>query len=226
MAKHILPVPKGMQWAVDLTTAIVTSRNRRAALKRQKTLIPALENSMAETRSAYEKAKSMNLTHMMSVYNVALYLLILHRDVEVIKLECVSTLENWKLKFYARQLAVAIFEAMDDLPHLLKRNRAALAAIDFSNAGFVQKQDTFAGIINRVKKQHERILKPIRDNIGAHRPQNAITFYDEVEAVDPIKVLKAAGDFYPVVEPLLNLYTDVMLKSDLKSIVKQFLDKP
>jgi hypothetical protein len=107
----------------------------RTALREQKKGVPILENAMAETRKRHDSAKALNLTHMMSIYNVALYLLILHRDIQIIKLEYVSTLENWKLKFYARELAVAIDEAMDDLPTMLRRNRQSLAAIDFAASG-------------------------------------------------------------------------------------------
>jgi hypothetical protein len=90
-------VPKHLRWIVELTKGFVTTRNRRAASCRQKELIPALDGAIAQTRKSFERAKAIKLPHMMSIYNVALYLLILQRDVEIIKLEYVSTLENWKL---------------------------------------------------------------------------------------------------------------------------------
>lgn len=80
------------------------NRNRRRTLKAEKKRLPALEAAITTLTEQKVKAQERGLVHAERIYNVGLYLLLMDKDFAVLKVDMVSTCENWRLKHTARQM--------------------------------------------------------------------------------------------------------------------------
>jgi hypothetical protein len=80
--------------------------------------LPRLDEAIATSRKELLRARDMGLEDRERVFNVGLYILLMDRDFAVVKLQ-MATFDKWKLRFSARQMAVIIYEVVDDLSGML-----------------------------------------------------------------------------------------------------------
>lgn len=57
------------------------------------------------------------------MFNVALYVLLVDRDFSSVRVEMVSTFDQWRLRYTARHTALLLYETCDDLSQLLGKER-------------------------------------------------------------------------------------------------------
>lgn len=91
---------------------------RRAERKRS----PTRERVISLVQSRHKEAKERGLVHYERVYNVSLYVFVLDYDIAVSSRHYTAAYRTWEKKFAARQLAVLLYEAAEDLPQLLGKD--------------------------------------------------------------------------------------------------------
>ena len=123
--------PKGWRWFGKALIFYLTNRNRRHTLRAEKERLPALESAIATLTEQKLKAQERGLVHAERIHNVGLYLLLMDRDFAVLKVDMVSTFEDWRLKHTARQMGLLLYEVCDDLSHMFGKDfRTSLAALE------------------------------------------------------------------------------------------------
>ena len=113
--------PKGWRWFGKALIFYLTNRNRRHTISAEKKRLPALELAIATLTEQKIKAQERGLVHAEPIHNIGLYLLLMDRDFAVLKVDMVSTFENWRLKHTARQMGLLLYEVCDDLSYKLSR---------------------------------------------------------------------------------------------------------
>ncbi|MGB4068516.1 MAG: hypothetical protein WBK08_10845 [Nitrospira sp.] len=131
---------------------------------------------------------------------------------------------EWRRKFVARQMAVFLYEASEDLTQLLGHNyREAIRSLGiadelFHELGQISRQ------LNRFKEANQDFLKRIRTFVGAHRDHNAAVQLDILDNLEPLKVYSLAGDFYAPLKSLVDLQVRLIpLIGNMNSLLKQYL---
>ncbi len=189
--------------------------NRATHLIRERKRIAILEDTIRAIRSNHDAAKKYELPHFQRIYNVGLYVLLFEYDFAILKNDALFSIRRWKKNFVARQMAVLLFEAANDLPELLGKDfrksleTLPLSELDWENLNRSTKQ------INKFRNEHREFLNELRNFVGAHRDNDAIKQLEIIEKADIFKLMDMAGHFYlgfgellPVVARIISLLGD------------------
>ena len=200
--------------------------NRGLHLVRERKRIAVLEDTIKAVRGGYERAKKNEMPHFQRIHNAGLYVLLIEYDMAILKNDALFALRNWKKNFVARQFAVLLYEAADDLPELLgKEFRESLKTLPLSDAEWA----CFNGImkkINKFKQEHRGLLNELRNFVGAHRDQDAGKQLEIIEKVDLLKLMEISGQFYEAFRELMPFLARItLLLGDWKVILKHMPSK-
>jgi hypothetical protein len=218
--------PPGWRWLGRALIAHLCDRNRRAALAAERERLPPLESAIATIKRELLRARELGLSNVERLHNVGLYILLMDRDFAVLKVEMVSTFEDWKLAFTARQMAVLIYEACDDLTTLLGKDfRRALEALGLA-AESMEQLNKISKRLNQFKNVNRGFLyDEVRNLTAAHRVKDSIQFMEALDKLDPMKVFQLGGEFFGIVEDLVGFLVETTkLMGRLDVALKQLLD--
>lgn len=172
-----------------------------------------------------DKAAVAGLASYRGIYNVALYVSIAEQDLSTYAESLVFARSEWHRKFYARGLAVLLFEVAEDLPELLgKQYREWLMDIQAS-ADYLQRLNVIGKSINAFRKAHEPFLGRVRNYVGAHRDHDAFAQYEVLHNLDVLEVFQLAPRLSEPIRALVAFHTDLLRHMSDPSIVLRQLAK-
>lgn len=181
----------------------------RRIRKNQRITLPALESILAQLKKRHHDAKAAELEHFERFYNVALFIVVLDYDVAVLTGYFASAYREWEKKFAARQLAILLHEASDDLPKLLDGEfRNSLKAIPLPDSDLNEVREVLR-ILHSFKKRNRAVLSELRHYVGAHRDHDAGKQLEIIEQINPMAIYQLAGDFYVGIHRLTPLLIKV-----------------
>jgi len=190
--------------------------------------LPALESAIATLAEQKVKAQERGLVHVERISNVGLYLLLMDRDFAVLKVDMVSTFEDWRLKHTARQMGLLLYEVCDDLSHMLGKDfRTSLAALEVSGEE-MKSFDQACKRLNQFKNtNHQFLYNDIRNLVAGHRAQDSLEFLKAIKQLNAMKVFRLGAEFFEIIHQLiafLILVTTKMGRADIA--LKQLLASP
>ena len=199
--------------------------NRINHLIKEHKRIRELEKTIIVIRREYENAVKMNLPHYRNIYNVGLYVLVLEHDMTVLKHDALFSVWEWRKKYIARQFAVLLYEASNDLPALLGKNfRDSLKTLPLTDDELANF-NTIAKYINQFKKNNRVTLNELRNFAGAHRDNDAGKQLDVIEKVNLLAMIELAGDLYESIRALISFLTRLTILLGDKNILLKHLAK-
>jgi hypothetical protein len=198
-------LPRGWRWLGKLLILSVIRRNQWRTWKTERKRIPVLDSTIGTFREQQYKARERGLVHVERVYNVGLYVLLMDRDFSILKFDMVSTFDKWRLRFTARQIALLLYEACDDLSSMLgKEFRESLMLLETNSASF----DDFNRVtqqLNRFKNSnHQFLYHDIRNLLVGHRSQDSLEFLRALEALDPMQIFRLGAEFFDIIHLLIT----------------------
>ena len=114
-------------------------------------------------------------------------------------------------KYVARQLAVLLYEASNDLPNLLgKEFRGSLKTLLLSGEDLTEF-NRITKNLNQFKKSNRLLLNELRNFVGAHRDNDAGKQLEIIEKIDLLQMMGLAGDLYAVMNVLIPFLTKLTL---------------
>ena len=182
--------------------------------------------ALSSMRRAHSGAVELGLPNVITAYNLGLYILLLDMDWSILNWDMMHATNEWRRKFVARQMAVFLYEASEDITQLLGRDyREALKSLGIGE-NLLQELGQVSKQLSRFKKTNEDFLKRIRQFVGAHRDHDAAAQLDILDSLEPLKVYALAGDFYVPLRALVDLQVRLTLMiGNLQTLLKQYLDK-
>jgi hypothetical protein len=188
------------------------------------------ESLKATLKSRCEEATRSNLSTYYEIYNVGLFVALLEQDISAYSEAIFFARSEWHRQFFARSLALLLYEATQDLPQLLGKNyRALLKDLEL---GF-KWLDTLNHIHSKLStfsKSHRPFLWKIRNYVSAHRDHNALLQLEIMSEFKAIDVYRLGAEFSIPLNELVTFYTyllkymhnpAVMIQQVSKSISKE-----
>jgi len=161
----------------------------------------ALIESLTE---GYEEARRHGLSEMAKVHNAGIFLLLLQRDVVILRYDLATESDRVRKVFLARQLAIVVYEGATDLPAVFGKDyRLALTAIGME-ANFIKNLGTAMRPISQFMQKNRSGLEAIRNYIAAHRDHNGWLQAKLMRAIDPEKLLWVGIAFGRLLVPLVT----------------------
>ena len=197
---------------MNLLSLIVIPYNRVKHLIAEFVRINQLEKTIESIRNQHKNAKDKGMEHYERIYNVSLYLLIFEYDIAILRNDALFSIRRWKKGFVARQMAILLYEASQDIPNLLgKEFRISLQEIGATDDE-LKEFNTVTKAINKFKNDHRDMLQKLRNFAGAHRDKEAALQLKIIEEVDLLSVMELAGDFYESIRDLIPFMINLIKK--------------
>jgi hypothetical protein len=220
---ELATVPKHFRWLGRLLMALIVGRNRWRLLKAERRRVPEIESAIELFYEQAVKYRRDGWAHRARLANVSLFILVLERDIAEYKVEMVSSLERWRLRLTARNVALLLYEMSEDLPELLgKEFRESIEFFDLPQPLL----DELTGLrrdLNKWAQANRALLKTqIRDICAGHRETDAVVLLDAINSINPMDVFRISGEFYDVLRRLINWLIQVTTHiRDLKVMLKE-----
>lgn len=221
-------LPHGWQWFGKLFIWLIVTRNRRYALRKERKKLPALDSAIETLRCELLKARERGTVHAERVFNVSLFVLLIDRDFAVLSLDMVSSLEKWRLRFTARQVALLLYESCDALTAMLGKDfRDSLAFLGVSESDMKELGEICSRLGKFKSANHQFLYVEVRNLAAGHRAQDSVVFLKTIEHLDHFKVFELGAEFYVIVRLLIDYLTKTMFRIGQTQVVfKQLLALP
>ena len=198
----------------------------RGFWKREKARIPELQKTIDTIKREHQRASDANLEHFAQFYNVVLFILVMDYDVSVLSQYYVKAYTRyWEKKFVARQMAILLYEASEDIPQLLGGDfRASLKTIPLWNEA-EKELNKISKELNRFKRSHSEMLKELRNFVTVHRDHNTVKQMDIIDNLNPDKIYALLGDFYDIMNTLALFMIRIVRVMGNKSVILHHLSE-
>lgn len=156
-----------------------------------------------------------------TLFNIGLYLMIAHRDIQAIKIDALTHPDEWTRKLNARIILLTIYEwDADEVTGKALQEAMDLMLIPED----LRKEANTA--LRRLRKIQERAQKKfsfIRNAAIAHRDPNALTQYRAIRDLNVKEVWDIAAEFFAEIESFMGTHTRLMLAGNtLDSYLRQW----
>lgn len=171
-----------------------TNRNRRRNYER----------AVRALRDAHDKTKEEGLGELAKVYAVGLYLVLLEHDFATLRELFVFADDDHRRKFAARQMALLLFEASNDIPKLLVPEYLKLARELQVAEEKVLALEAIGLRIDGFWKTHREKLGRVRNLVTAHRHKDGRKQLRVLDTMDPWSLIELGGEFNKLLHELVS----------------------
>ena len=195
---------------------------KRRIRRSERVRLKVLEQTIQTVREQHKKFCDHNLADNIAVSNAALYVLLFDRDFSALKAFFLAAENDWEKQFVGRQMAVMVYEGVQDIPNLFgKRLRAILMEYNISE----ERRDELNAATSRLarfKDEYAERLKDIRLAMGAHRDKDVMAQLRIVDTLDPMEIYGLSVKFWEPLRDLAPVLTAVMLEiGSMRMLLKQ-----
>jgi hypothetical protein len=135
-------------------------------------------------KKAMEHCDLNNFNENRVIWNFASYINIVSYDLKLIGESLFLNKDEWSKRFFARQSALLIYEAIEDILELSGKEFRSILNNFSSSAQLNEKLKELTKAVNTYKKEHIDQLKVIRHNCAAHRDQDCIEQLKIITAIN------------------------------------------
>ena len=144
-----------------------------------------------------------------TLFNIGLYLMIAHRDIQAIKIDALTHPDEWTRKLNARIILLTIYEWDADQV----TGRALQEAMDLMLIPDDLRREANE-TLRRLRKVQERAKKKfqfIRNAAIAHRDPNALVQYRAIRDLNVKDVWDIAAEFFAEIEKFIGIQARIMI---------------
>ena len=163
-----------------------------------------------EFRSTIVALRAQGRADVDVIWNAASHVNVVDHDVSALLYFIGMASDVWARRTAARMLATVLYEACDDLSQLLGKRfiEACKTAKCYDRIEPIHRDA--CGKLSAFRKKHEAVLKPIRNQTGAHKEHDALAFLAVVTETDPDMIAEIASDFMDVLVTLGKMCSRVI----------------
>jgi hypothetical protein len=155
------------------------------------------------------------------LFNIGLYLLIAHRDIQASKIDALTHPDEWTRKLHARIILLTIYEW--DADKVTGRAlKDAMALMHISDE--LQREAIGAlRLLRTVQRKANRQFSVVRNKAIAHRDPDALAQYRAIRDLKEKEVMQIAVEFFEAVNVFINVHTRLLIESNtLQSYISQW----
>jgi|GEM_PF-5383753 len=175
-------------------------------------LVGTIKNSKRILKAELVKAKNRRDNERLELIRIGLYLCIMQKDLSLLHSRLVMALNPEVKEVYAKQIALILFEFIQDQPKLFGRS---YRDIIYKLPDHEKKIDLLKILgmeTSLIKKERGGLLKEIRINLAAHRDCNGEKQLQVIEKLDFVEMHRLSMQLYSILGRYLNLLTQVVLE--------------
>jgi len=152
-----------------------------------------------------------------NVLNVTQYCLIAKYDLKILRAEIIASEFEWHKRLHARHLALLAFECLDDFPPLLGGEFRKTVTRMSQNSLIPESFTRLGKKISKLKKNYHFTLAGIRNNITAHRDQDAEKQLEWIRRINISDLLNLSNELLEWFDDLQFSIIEVVEKEVLEN---------
>jgi hypothetical protein len=197
---------KPIEWLLQLLLIPKRLRFRWRNRNRRK----VTEDLIVTLKQRCDEATLANVPAYVGVYNVGLFIVLLEQDISAYNESIFFAKSEWKRQFFARGLAVLLYEGVEDVLQLFgKQYRDWLNILEL-NERWIRALNEASSKLSQFRKKHSHFLSKVRNYVGAHRDHNASTQLDILSDLKAIEVYCLGAEFSEPLRELCTFYTNLL----------------
>jgi len=135
-------------------------------------------------KKSMEQCDLNNFKENRALWNFASYINIVSYDLKLIGENLFLNKDEWSKRFFSRQSALVIYEAIEDIFELSGKEFRSILNNFSSSTQLSEELKELTKAINAYKKEHIDQLKVIRHNCAAHREQDCVEQLKIITAIN------------------------------------------
>lgn len=188
--------------------------------------LDASDGVIVRVRRLCARSREMEMENLACIHNATLFVLLLDQDFHWLRTQMLRALDEPERAFVARQVALLLFEASEDLPEVFgRRYRAALTALQFDEDVLPELNATMKEV-NKFKRERAAALNRVRNLVVAHREHDALLQLETLEGIRPLSLMELAAELYVSIRRLSDLLVKVtLLTADISVQARDYFKK-
>lgn len=184
----------------------------------------ALDSAFLSVKKQALRYEREGYKSSLAVFNVALYQLIIEKDVQSLKIEALTHPDVWKRKLSLRMILLIMHEW--NLDKVAGQNfRKALKDVNISKE---LQYEIFSSLkmIRKVQEKAWKKLAPQRNATIAHRDPDALTQIRIIDELNEKEIILLLAEFYKASKSFTSLVPKIMIESGtIPSLMKQLINR-
>ncbi|MRR52127.1 MAG: hypothetical protein EG825_14665 [Rhodocyclaceae bacterium] len=177
---------------------------------RNRKRLTVTESLKATLKARCEEAIRADIPTYQGIYNVGLFVVLVEQDISAYSEAIFFARSEWHRQFYARGLAVLLYEAAEDLPQLLgKQYRTWLQDLELGSE-WTNLLNHAGSKLSAFNRSHGQFLKELRNYVSAHRDHDALSQIDTMAKFKAIDLYRLGAEFSVPLNDLLAFYTHLL----------------
>lgn len=177
---------------------------------RNRKRLTVTESLKATLKARCEEAARAEVPAYQGVYNVGLFAVLVEQDISAYSEAIFFARSEWHRQFYARGLAVLLYEANEDFPQLLgKQYRSWLQDLELGSE-WINSLNQVGRKLSAFNKSHGPFLKELRNYVSAHRDHDALSQIDIMAKFKAIDIYRLGAEFSLPLNDLVAFYTHLL----------------
>ena len=154
-----------------------------------------LEELLTVMKNALNEARRQSLPAIEVIWNAAAYITLVSFDLSVLGELQMFENEEWKRRYHARNTALLIFEALNDLPDVLGKGFRESMLVLPNGEDLLRDVSAAQKRLSRIRDKHAAELNEIRKYTTAHRDNSGLEQLRVVFDLQPAKIFRLSADF-------------------------------
>jgi hypothetical protein len=219
-------IPKIVRPLLKCVGNVIISRAWKQVRKSHTKNIQALLSAINTCTKYRRFCEDEKLTRPAEVYRISEFLLICMCDISVLAYDVIHCPPSWRQNLYARLLALTLVEVTEDLTQILGSTFKNKLAEAFNRPELSDQVKVLSKGLSQFRAAHEKELRAIRNLAAAHRAHDPEVQLKFITGLDIDPLLDLAREFVTHSNGLVHfITTELLLKMDLRWIVKQFAER-
>lgn len=152
-------------------------------------------------KEVFEKLKHYKINSFKSLFNVCLYATLTNADLMLLIEKFRLSKRNYEKSLFSRLIALSIIEFIDDINVLLGRDLTK----ELTNKNFIEFIPIFKRInkkYSEIKKNHESLLRKIRNNTIAHKSKDSLKLINYIYDLDTEQIYELGEEVFFITNSL------------------------
>jgi len=178
---------------------------------------PSMEEALSSITSLIGALNQRGFKEPAKVLNVTQFCLIAKYDLKILRAEIIASEFEWHKRLHARHLALLAFECLDDFQPLLGREFRETVTQISQNSLIPESFTRLGKKISKLKKNYNFTLTGIRNNITAHRDQDAEKQLEWIRRINISDLLNLSNELLEWFDDLQFSIIEVVEKEVLEN---------
>lgn len=158
------------------------------------------------------------------IWNISGFITLISIDVKTIQIGLYYSEEEWRKRFYARQICIIMYESSKKIFELLGRDFCILISNRINNYPFQDELNSIRERLNIFKKNHNDYLGIVRNNTAAHKDKNVLYQLEIISDISWSETINTTIEFEKIINDL-GSYLSKIIKSVMVNLASSPMGK-